>query len=456
MPKRIQVHPLVAIAAVILGGVAWIIIAGLIVIESQTATPTPMYSPHTNTAVAVIVVTATPIPHTETPTASTPTVPAIETSVPEIASTLPPLIIIPPSTRPPANATIVPTVSTVPAAGPTYVIVTSAAATVGVIANTPLPVANGCPPPTGWTTYRIKDGDTLFGFQLGADGKVDVQTIMEANCLKSKILMIGQVIYLPPGVAEKSPKIDDPGAPADGGTKRAGKCPCKITVRVGIRREQIADAIDREPLSFTGAQFLAATAAGAPTGNRWFLSGKPPSASLEGFMYAGTYTLQNETTAAGFRDILLDAFGANIAAQMGSDVNTNGVNFWQAIVLASIIERESQSPDVQKGIASIFYNRRRKGMPLGSYTTLQYALGRPGSWWPRLTASNVKTITPYDTLQSTALPPSPIATPGISAIMAAVYPAQTDYLFYNDKCDGSGAFFARTWEEFQKGIACGK
>jgi UPF0755 protein len=293
---------------------------------------------------------------------------------------------------------------------------------------------------------------------------------MQANCLTSKLISIGQVLYLPPGAAEQAPKVDDSAVTnggndgnggnaasveIPGGPSRAARCPCQLSVRAGRRLEQIAAAVDKVPVGFSGADFLAVTGAGAPvSGEFGFLASRPAGKSLEGFMFPGTYTVQNETSAQGFRDMLLSAFGSNVGGDMQAAFNARGLSVWEAVNYASIVQRESGDAETQKIIASIFFNRRDRGMVIGSYTAVQYAWGGPGNWWPRLTRDLLDRDTPYAITKRKGLPPTPISNPGLSALLAVAYPAQTDYLYMNTKCGGGGNFYARTYEEFVQGLKC--
>lgn len=171
-------------------------------------------------------------------------------------------------------------------------------------------------------------------------------------------------------------------------------------------------------------------------------------------MFPGTYTLEDATSAVDFRDMVLRAFAANVTPDVQAALSSHGLTLWESINMASIIQRESYAAEDQKIIASIFYNRRAKEMGLGSFATLQYALGSAGNWWPRITKANIDTPTPYATHKYKGLPPSPISNPGLTAILAVAYPAQTDYLYVNAKCGGGGSFYARTFEEFQQGLKC--
>jgi hypothetical protein len=312
-----------------------------------------------------------------------------------------------------------------------------------------------CAPPESWERYVVQPDDTLFAFALGAGGEVGVDDLIAANCLTSRYLLIGQVIYLPPGAAENAPPSSPAGAPSMAGVHgpRMPQCPCTITVGQGWRREQIADAINAAQTLFTGADFLDATGPGASAALD-FVMERPPGTSLEGFLFPGTYTVQNDTTAEGFRDMLLSAFAANVSPQMRADAAAQGVTFYQAMIIASIVQREVHGPETQKLVASVYYNRYRDGNGLGTTVAVQYALGGPGNWWPRVMASGLKVDSPYNTYTHPGLPPTPIDSPGLSAIVAAVYPPHTEYRFHTAACDGSGEAFAVTFEEHLKNVNC--
>jgi LysM repeat protein len=428
-------------AALALGVCAWLVVSGVIVIDSLIVAPTPTVPPTLTTRRVAVFSTA--VPTVTSASTSVPSVPSATT-----AATLP--------TLPPEDPD-----ATDPSTEPT-----AAAYVLPTLAGTQAASAGACQPPEGWVAYSVQPGDTLFGFELGSGGQTNVAAIMAANCLTSKLIAIGQTIYLPPGVAENSPKIDDgpiaPGGGQDGGAalpagpSRAANCPCTVVVRAGWRLEQIAAAIDKTPVGFSGRDFLATVAPGTPVPDLAFLHSRPAGKSLEGFMFPGTYTLDNGTSAVQFRDMLLNAFAANVTAQMQADSAARGLTFWQVIVLASVVQRESYTLSEQKLIASVFYNRLAANKGIAATVTLQYALGQPGNWWPRIVGNTINTKSPYNTNIYPGLPPTPIASPGLDAILATVYPAQTDYQFFSAKCGGGGNFYTRTFEEFEQGLKCGQ
>ncbi len=424
-------------AALGLGIAAWLAVMGIVLVDTlgdqSTPTPTTQSLAFRSTAIPTVTlpptVTPSPLPPTSSPAAVVPSVPPTPTDLPT----------------------------------PTAISTADGSAEAGVSSTEPVPFAtavpNACKPPDGWVAYTVEQGDTLFGFELGSKGQVNVAAIMAANCLKTKLLAIGQTIFLPPGVAENSPKIDDGpvGAPnLPSGPTRAANCPCTLVIRPGWRLEQIAAAIDKTPVGFSGQDFMATVGPGAPAPDLPFLNSRPAGKSLEGFMFPGTYPLENNTSAAQFRDMALNAFAANVGAQIQADAGARGLTFWQVIVLASVVQRESYSASEQKLIASVFYNRLAANKGIAATVTLQYALGGPGNWWPRVVGSMINTDSPYNTNIYPGLPPTPIASPGLDAILAAVYPAQTDYQFFSAKCGGGGNFYTRTFEEFKQGLNCGK
>lgn len=314
--------------------------------------------------------------------------------------------------------------------------------------------SGACSPPDGWEPYTVQQDDTLFAFVLGAGGTVTVDDLVAANCLNSRYLQVGQLLYLPPGAAENAPpSVPEAAAGPDGARgPRTPNCPCTIVIPPGWRLEQIAGAIDASSTLFTGADFLAAVGPGVQTSYD-FTQERPPGTSLEGFMYPGTYTVQNDTTAEAFRDMLLEAFAANVSPTVRADAAAKGVTFYQALILASVVQRESRVLETQKLIASIYFNRLRDGNRLASTVPVSYALGRPGNWWPRVTGSNMEVDSPYNTYTRPGLPPTPINSPDINAIIATVYAPETDLYYHSGGC-GRGAAFARTYEEHLANIRC--
>lgn len=101
---------------------------------------------------------------------------------------------------------------------------------------------------------------------------------------------------------------------------------------------------------------------------------------------------------------------------------------YQALILASLIEKETGIADEKKLVSSVFYNRLKKNMRLQTDPTVIYGLGK--KYNGKLTSKNLKTVTPYNTYIIRGLPPTPIAMPNKSSILAALHPDKTKYLYF--------------------------
>ncbi len=125
----------------------------------------------------------------------------------------------------------------------------------------------------------------------------------------------------------------------------------------------------------------------------------------------------------------------------------------EALILASIIEKETGVPDEREQVASVFVNRLRQGMRLQTDPTVIYGItGGEGVLGRGLRRSELDAATPYNTYVIQGLPPTPIANPGLASLLAATDPADTDYLFF--VADGSGGHaFATNLDEHNENVA---
>jgi UPF0755 protein len=219
----------------------------------------------------------------------------------------------------------------------------------------------------------------------------------------------------------------------------------------GWRREQIAEAISTQDLSFTAADFMAASQQ-AP-GVFAFSTDVPVFASLEGFLFPDTYSISPEMDAEAFVLNLLENFEARLTPEILLGIEQQGLDIYEAITLASIVEREAVVAEERDRIASVFLNRLDLGMNLEADPTVQYALGAQpdGSWWKApLSLTDLEIDSPFNTYLYPGLPPGPIANPGLESIRAVAFPAETAYLYFRATCDGSGRHtFSLTFEEHQ-------
>ena len=202
-----------------------------------------------------------------------------------------------------------------------------------------------------------------------------------------------------------------------------------LRIQEGWRVEDIAEYLEDEGLA-EGEDFIRAVstvlydyeflAAAAPFG-------VPENATLEGFLYPDTYRLPKN---AGVDDIvirLLNNFNRHYEASLSAALTQSDLSLYEAVILASIVEREARGFEEMQMVAGVFLNRLDSGMRLDSDPTTLYSLG---DWKAPLTAANLQIDSPYNTRRYTGLPPGPICSPGKDAIMAVLQPAEHDYLYF--------------------------
>ncbi len=288
-----------------------------------------------------------------------------------------------------------------------------------------------------------------------ADRLVILGIIGDAELLRNYLRYYGLDRQLEAGTYQLSPSMTIP----EVAVTLTNATPHEITVRIteGWRREQIAEMLDQHPdVPFGGAEFLAATGTGPSLPPTSTLEGiLPPGATLEGFLFPDTYRISKDASATDLVMRMVDNFSSKVTAQMRSDVAARGLSLFQAITLASIVEREAVVPEERPMIASVYLNRLEAGTRLEADPTVQYAMGYQagtGEWWNLgLTQEDYYRVdSPYNTYLYAGLPPGPIANPGLDAIRAVIFPAETPYFYFRAACDGSGRHsFAMTFEEHQ-------
>lgn len=193
-------------------------------------------------------------------------------------------------------------------------------------------------------------------------------------------------------------------------------------------------------------------------GNYSFLSSLPEGTSLEGYLFPDRYTVASDATAAALVDLMLARFDAQVTPAMRQAYGTLGLSLRDAVILASIIEREALLAEEKPLMAAVFLNRLAAGMPLQADPTVQYALGLvDGTWWKSpLAAADLQVNSPYNTYLIPALPPGPISNPSLASLQAVANPAAVDYLFFVLDCAAAtpGAHaFSVTYDEHLANVA---
>lgn len=170
--------------------------------------------------------------------------------------------------------------------------------------------------------------------------------------------------------------------------------------------------------------------------------------SLEGYLFPSTYEIYFGSTEEEIIEKMLSKFQRVYDEVIIKDMENVQMTLNEIVTLASIIEREAKRDDERDLISGVFHNRLRINMPLQSCATVQYILGERKE---NLTQEDIKIDSIYNTYIHNGLPPTPIASPGEKSLIAAVNPADVEYLYFRAKEDGSGGHtFSVTYEEHLK------
>jgi UPF0755 protein len=218
----------------------------------------------------------------------------------------------------------------------------------------------------------------------------------------------------------------------------------------GWRLEEIAAALPTSGLQITPEEFL--QAAFNPDPWHPLILELPAGASLEGFMYPGVYEISRQAALVEIISLFLERFDTQVKADLRQGFERQGLNLYEAVTLASIVEREAVIDEEKPLIASVFLNRLAEGGRLDADPTVQYALGfdaQRQSWWRSpLSLEDLQVNSRYNTYLHAGLPPGPIASPTIESLRAVAFPAQTPYFYFRAACDDSGRHvFAESFQE---------
>lgn len=175
-----------------------------------------------------------------------------------------------------------------------------------------------------------------------------------------------------------------------------------------------------------------------------------PADSAIGYLFPDTYLFPEDFPADRVVAEMVDNFRRKIAEINPAYETLDSSALHERITLASIIEREYRDPAEAPLMASVFYNRLGIRMALGSCATVEYIiteiLKKPHPEF--LTYADLEISSPYNTYQRPGLPPGPISNPGVTALKAAFFPAQTDYWYFVLKDPQAGThFFSKNLQE---------
>lgn len=170
--------------------------------------------------------------------------------------------------------------------------------------------------------------------------------------------------------------------------------------------------------------------------------------SLEGYLYPDTYNFAKGADPKDIFRMMVQKLGEEFDESLRKRSEELGMSAKEILTLASIIEKEAIFNRERPLISAVYHNRLKKKMRLQADPTVVYGIKKMQDG---ITRADLKRVTPYNTYIIYGLPPSPIASPGIKSIRAALYPADVDYMYFVSKNDGTH-YFSRTGEEHTKAV----
>ena len=205
----------------------------------------------------------------------------------------------------------------------------------------------------------------------------------------------------------------------------------RITIPEGYTMEQIARVVEEADLGPASEVLRVAT--DAEFLDRERIEGE----SLEGYLFPDTYYFPRGVSAERIIRTMVSRFRAVFPPEWKKRAEDLGFTIHEAVILASIIEKETGAAFERPLISSVFHNRFRKKMRLESDPTVIYGIE---NFDGNITRKHLTTPSPYNTYTTRGLPSGPIANPGKASLDAALYPADTSFLFFVSKGDGTHQF----------------
>src|SRR5207253_8663996 len=179
---------------------------------------------------------------------------------------------------------------------------------------------------------------------------------------------------------------------------------------------------------------------------------RPPSCfhnkvrTLEGFLFPATYEFFPQTRSAGLASDQVAAFCDNWKQLDLAYAHSKHLTPYDVLIIASMVEKETLSPDERQLVSAVIYNRLHARMPLGIDATIRYGLHIPPT--KSIRVSQLQSDNPYNTRKFAGLPPTPIANPGLASLQAAAHPAKVGYLYFVRKPDKVHHFFTSRFRDF--------
>jgi UPF0755 protein len=287
----------------------------------------------------------------------------------------------------------------------------------------------------GWVFYRLNQPYKGFSEPVFVEFEHGTSTRSIATILKDKGVIEDSWLFLAARTIERGRNLqageyrfEKAASPLEvfGRIARGDIYYMELLIPEGYNMFDIAETVGKLG-TMTPAMFLAAA-----RDSSMIRDLDPLAPSLEGYLFPNKYRIYRRTTARQICRMMTNEFRAqwNSLQTRASVHNT--------VTLAAMVEREARRPEERPLVASVFHNRLKIGMKLDCDPTTVYAALLENRYRGAIYKSDLASTSAWNTYQHPGLPPGPIANPGLRSIKAALEPAETQFLYFVAKADGSG------------------
>lgn len=234
-----------------------------------------------------------------------------------------------------------------------------------------------------------------------------------------------------------------------------------VTIPEGFTLQQIADRLDARGIAGKQA-LLDAARVDAFRAEFAFLASAPAGATLEGYLFPDTYRFRDATKPEDVITRMLKRFeeqweeATKVCSEQQAVSSTvhcslpTAHSVHELVTMASIIEREVQTPEDRRLVSSVLWKRFDAGAGLDADAPIRYVLN---NWDQRLTVQDLAVDSPYNTRRYRGLPPGPIGNPGLDSIKATLAPQESEYLYYLSAASDKRTIFSKTLDEHNQAKA---
>ena len=277
--------------------------------------------------------------------------------------------------------------------------------------------------------------------------------IRSANSFSLYVRLKGVASNLQAGVHDLAPSmtLEEVVETLLQGAEEAGLV--KVTVNEGLTIDQIGDVID-ESTRYSKQDFLDLM------NNREFLeklvqqypiltdsyNNANVRYVLEGYLFPATYDMASDDTLETLVTQMVDKTN-EVLSKYQADIDASSYSLQDIMSIASLVEKEGVTTKDRKLIAGVFYNRLQANMPIQSDISVLYALGTHKEI---VTYDDLQVDSPYNLYLNTGLPPGPFNSPSEDAIVAALEPTASDYLYFYANIDTGEVFYTNDYEQHLK------